>query len=303
MFEQFTDEARKAMALANQEAQRFNHEYIGTEHLLLGLIKQGKGKAVNYLKQQDYTLNRFREEVEKLVISGPDMVTMGKLPQTPRAKEVIKAAIKFSRSRNDNRIDTEHLLYGIFKVKEGVAAQVLKNLGFKEEGLEEMLDQEKDGKEKSIQEIKGQDLVGYWRIPKKDMDLATFLHYQGVVSSSSYWPISEKCPSELSLYFKGSDVIGVAKQTSKDPLRYDSLTLKPKRDSLTQLRNLAEVKSILDENKIKYDIDPSLEEVANEIRELGILKSREYKDVANLLEGKLSDSSSNPGGWEMDVSG
>ena len=84
MFERFTDRARKVMALANQEAQRFNHEYIGTEHILLGLVKEGSGCRRNVLKNLDVDLRKVRLEVEKLVKSGPDMVTMGKLPQTPR---------------------------------------------------------------------------------------------------------------------------------------------------------------------------------------------------------------------------
>jgi len=83
MYERFTDRARKVMQLANQEAQRFNHEYIGTEHVLLGLIKEGSGVAANVLKNLDIDLRKIRMEVEKLVQSGPDMVTMGKLPQTP----------------------------------------------------------------------------------------------------------------------------------------------------------------------------------------------------------------------------
>ena len=87
MYERFTDRARKVMQLANQEAQRFNHEYIGTEHILLGLVKEGSGVAANVLKNLDVDLRKIRLEVEKLVQSGPEMVTMGKLPQTPRAKK------------------------------------------------------------------------------------------------------------------------------------------------------------------------------------------------------------------------
>ena len=98
MFERLTDRARKVMALANQEAQRFNHEYIGTEHILLGLVKEGSGVGANVLKHLEIDLRKVRLEVEKLVKSGPDMVTMGKLPQTPRAKKVIEYAIEEARS-------------------------------------------------------------------------------------------------------------------------------------------------------------------------------------------------------------
>src|SRR6201747_1801340 len=140
MFERFTDRARKVMALAKQEAQRFNHEYIGTEHILLGLVKEGSGVGANVLKNLDVDLRKVRLEVEKLVKSGPDMVTMGKLPQTPRAKKVIEYAIEEARSLNHNYVGTEHLLLGLLREHDGVAAQGLMNLGLKlEEVREEVL--------------------------------------------------------------------------------------------------------------------------------------------------------------------
>jgi len=138
MYERFTDRARKVMQLANQEAQRFNHEYIGTEHILLGLIKEGSGVAANVLKNLDIDLRKIRLEVEKLVQSGPDMVTMGKLPQTPRAKKVIEYSMEEARNLNHNYVGTEHILLGLLREQEGVAAQVLMNLGLK---LEEVRDE------------------------------------------------------------------------------------------------------------------------------------------------------------------
>ena len=135
MFERFTDRARKVMALANQEAQRFNHEYIGTEHILLGLVKEGSGVGANVLKNLDVDIKKLRLEIEKLVKSGPDMVTMGKLPQTPRAKKVIEYAIEEARALNHNYVGTEHILLGLLRETEGVAAQVLMNLGLKLEDV------------------------------------------------------------------------------------------------------------------------------------------------------------------------
>jgi ATP-dependent Clp protease ATP-binding subunit ClpC len=137
MYERFTDRARKVMQLANQEAQRFNHEYIGTEHVLLGLIKEGSGVAANVLKNLDIDLRKIRLEVEKLVQSGPDMVTMGKLPQTPRAKKVIEYSMEEARNLNHNYVGTEHILLGLLREQEGVAAQVLMNLGLKLEDVRE----------------------------------------------------------------------------------------------------------------------------------------------------------------------
>src|SRR6187200_3377548 len=137
MYERFTDRARKVMQLANQEAQRFNHEYIGTEHILLGLVKEGTGVAANVLKNLDIDLRKIRLEVEKIVQAGPDMVTMGRLPQTPRAKKVIEYSIEEARNLNHKYVGTEHLLLGLLREQEGVAAQVLMNLGLRLEDVRE----------------------------------------------------------------------------------------------------------------------------------------------------------------------
>jgi carbon storage regulator CsrA len=130
-YHRFTDRARKVLQLANQEAQRFKHEYIGTEHILLGLVKEGTGVAVNVLKNLDTNPEKIRREVEQIVLAGPEMVTIGKLPQTPRAKKVIEFAIEEARNLNHNYVGTEHLLLGLLREEEGVAAQVLMNLGLR----------------------------------------------------------------------------------------------------------------------------------------------------------------------------
>jgi ATP-dependent Clp protease ATP-binding subunit ClpC len=137
MYERFTDRARKVMQLANQEAQRFNHEHIGTEHILLGLVKEGSGVAANVLKNLDVDLRKIRQEVEKLVQPGPDVVHMGRLPHTPRAKKVTEYAIEEARALNHNYVGTEHLLLGLLREQEGVAAQVLMNLTIKLEDVRE----------------------------------------------------------------------------------------------------------------------------------------------------------------------
>jgi ATP-dependent Clp protease ATP-binding subunit ClpC len=140
MYERFTERARKVMQLANQEAQRFNHEYIGTEHMLLGLVKEGNGVAANVLKNLGVDLRKIRLEVEKLVQSGPEMVTIGKLPQTPRAKKVIEYSMEEARNLAHSFVGTEHILLGLLREQDGVAAQVLMNLGLKlEEVREEVL--------------------------------------------------------------------------------------------------------------------------------------------------------------------
>ncbi len=137
MFERFTDRARRVMGLANQEAQRFNHESIGTEHILLGLIKEGSGVAANVLRNLGVDLKRVRMEIEKKVPSGHEMVTMGRLPFTPRAKKVIELAFEEARALGHNYVGTEHLLLGLLRESGGVAAQVLVEQGLKLDDVRE----------------------------------------------------------------------------------------------------------------------------------------------------------------------
>ena len=137
MFDKFTDRARKVMALAREEAKRFNHEYIGTEHILLGLVKEGSGVAANVLQNLDIDLKKIRMEVEKIVQAGPDLVSVGQLPFTPRVKKVLEYAMEEAKSMGHNYIGTEHQLLGLLREREGVAAQVLLNLGIKLEGVRE----------------------------------------------------------------------------------------------------------------------------------------------------------------------
>lgn len=131
MFERFTDRARKVLMLANQEAQRFNHEYVGVEHLLLGLVKEGSGVAANVLKNLGVDLPKLRDAVCRHVKPGPDFVTMGKLPQTPRAKKALECACKESLALQHNYVGTEHILLGLIGETEGVAAVALQELGVK----------------------------------------------------------------------------------------------------------------------------------------------------------------------------
>ncbi len=141
MFDRFTDRARKVMGLARQEAQRFNHSYIGTEHILLGLIQEGSGVAANVLRNLDIDPDKIRAEVEKIVQDGPAMQALGQLPFTPRAKKVLELASEEATNLRHNYIGTEHLLLGLIRENEGVAAQVLMNLGLKlEEVREEVLE-------------------------------------------------------------------------------------------------------------------------------------------------------------------
>jgi ATP-dependent Clp protease ATP-binding subunit ClpA len=135
MFEKFTDRARKVLALANEEAGRFQHEYIGTEHILLGLVKEGTGVGANVLKHLNVDLRQIRLEVEKLIRKGPAEDATARLPHTPRAKKVIEYAIEEARMLRHNYVGTEHLLLGLVREEDSVAGQVLMNLGLNLESV------------------------------------------------------------------------------------------------------------------------------------------------------------------------
>lgn len=124
----FTPRAQQVLALARKEADRFNHSYVGTEHLLLGLIKLGQGVAVNVLERMGLELESVRMEVEKEVGSGPPQKTSGNIPYTPRVKKVLALANKEAKALNHSYVGTEHLLLGLLREGEGVAARVLKRL-------------------------------------------------------------------------------------------------------------------------------------------------------------------------------
>jgi ATP-dependent Clp protease ATP-binding subunit ClpC len=131
MFHRFTDRARKVMALANQEAQRFDHGYIRTEDVLLGLVKEGHGAGIAILKNFGIDLKELRMELEKLVKSGPDMAAMEKQHQITGAKKVIEHAIEESRELKHNYVGTEHILLGLLWETNGVASKSLRNKGLR----------------------------------------------------------------------------------------------------------------------------------------------------------------------------
>ncbi len=128
MFDRFTERVRKVIQLAREEAMRFNHDYIGTEHLLLGLVKEGEGIAAAALSNLGVDLKTLRLEIEKLVEQGPSTVSVGEIPFNPQAKKVLELAVEEARKFGHNYIGTEHLLLGLIKEGEGIAAHVLENM-------------------------------------------------------------------------------------------------------------------------------------------------------------------------------
>ena len=150
MFNRFTERARKVILLAKEEAKRFNHDYIGTEHILLGLVREGEGVAAAVLASFGLSPDKIRLEVEKLVQPGPATVVSGDLPFTPKAKKVIELAMEEARALGHNYIGTEHLLLGLIREGEGIASQVLMNLGLE-------LDKVRD----EVMNLLGSEIPGY----------------------------------------------------------------------------------------------------------------------------------------------
>jgi ATP-dependent Clp protease ATP-binding subunit ClpC len=124
----FTPRAQQVLALARKEADRFNHNFVGSEHLLLGIIKLGQGVAVNVLQKMGLDLETVRLEMEKQVGPGPDQKQVGNIPYTPRVKRVLNLASEEAKQLQHTYVGTEHILLGLLREGEGVAARVLKNL-------------------------------------------------------------------------------------------------------------------------------------------------------------------------------
>src|SRR5438552_2210690 len=124
----FTPRAQQVLALARKKADRFNHNFVGTEHLLLSLIKLGQNVAVNVLQKMHLNLETVRMEVEKQVGTGPDQKMIGNIPYTPRVKKVLTLAQKEARALNHTYVGTEHILLNLLREGNNIAARVLKNL-------------------------------------------------------------------------------------------------------------------------------------------------------------------------------
>ena len=128
MFERFTDRARRVVVLAQEEARMLNHNYIGTEHILLGLIHEGEGVAAKALESLGISLEAVRQQVEQIIGQG-QQAPSGHIPFTPRAKKVLELSLREALQLGHNYIGTEHILLGLIREGEGVAAQVLVKLG------------------------------------------------------------------------------------------------------------------------------------------------------------------------------
>lgn len=137
MYELFSDEARKVMALANHEAHRLNHEYIGTEHILLSLLKAPGEPVATVFRTLNIDLRKLRLHLEHIIQRGPQTIPVGSAPQTPRAKNVIEFALQEWRALKAEHVGTEQLLLGVLRVEQGVASHVLKDAGLTVERVRE----------------------------------------------------------------------------------------------------------------------------------------------------------------------
>src|ERR1051325_11139448 len=131
MSNRFTERAQRVILIAQEEAKRLNHDYVGTEHILLGLIALGEGVAAQVLANLGVDLRRVRAEIEKIVGTGDNVMLLGEIPFTPRAKKVLELAVEEAQNMGHNYVGTEHLLLGLIREEEGVAARVLENLGIR----------------------------------------------------------------------------------------------------------------------------------------------------------------------------
>ncbi|HCJ66536.1 MAG TPA: ATP-dependent Clp protease ATP-binding subunit ClpC, partial [Elusimicrobia bacterium] len=137
MSNRFTERAQRVILIAQEEAKRLNHDYVGTEHLLLGLVALGEGVAAQVLANLGVDLRRLRAEVEKIVGTGDNILLLGEIPFTPQAKKVLEFAVEEAQNLGHNYVGTEHILLGLIRQEEGVSARVLENLGVRLETVRE----------------------------------------------------------------------------------------------------------------------------------------------------------------------
>ncbi len=180
MFDRFTDRARKVMGLAREEAQKLQHQYIGTEHLLLGLAREGSGVAANVLRNLKVDPERIRIEISKTARTGPSMITMGQLPFTPRTKKVLELSSGAAYDLKHNYIGTEHLILGLICETDGIAAKVLLGLGLTPDAVR-----------KEVLELVGATMAPDKKEEEDDpfpLSTVSFDDYQRFTSSTAIYP-------------------------------------------------------------------------------------------------------------------
>jgi ATP-dependent Clp protease ATP-binding subunit ClpC len=188
VFERFTDRARRVVVFAQEEARLLNHNYIGTEHVLLGLVREGEGVAARALTSMGIGLDAVRGQVEKIIGQG-QAAPAGHIPFTPRAKKVLELSLREALQLGHNYIGTEHILLGLLREGEGVAAQVLQQLGADlnrvRQTVIQLLSGYSQGKERGPsaalhEEVQGEGGLPGPRCPRCNADLAVFATYRTI---------------------------------------------------------------------------------------------------------------------------
>jgi len=282
MYERFSDSARKVMALANQEAQRFNQGYIKPEHIFLGLLKEGAGYGAAALQDSGLKLKEIIAEVERLAPRGPEMVVMGKLPHAPEAKIIIEASINYARKLGHSYIKTEHILYALISQEKGIVSEILKNHNLGKEdvikNLEEILSAEGMNMMSSQQIRKLAE--NYYMVPKENMDVVEFLQKSGY-KAVYVNPNSAPVPDNQSFYEIRKELALVARipfvdnQVGTPTICYDPV------DS-NQINKAIVLRQILDNNLVTYQENPTRKDAAEKLRD----SVRHVTSLADRLEGK-----------------
>ena len=206
LYERFTDRARKVMQLANQEAYRWNHDHVGTEHVLLGLVKEGSGLAAHVLQQFGLTVANVRAAAEKYIKPGPDVV-IGRLPHTPRTKRLIENAVGEARHLKHNHVGTEHLLLGLLDpgVNGGPTSHILRDLKVDEHDVRcavlELLECPQTAESEADSQPAQDDVAEAERLTPQDL-----MHYLGVSKDEAERALKLPKPSECR--FRQAEVPG-----------------------------------------------------------------------------------------------
>jgi len=272
MFEDFTDRTRKVMNLAVDEARKFNHEHIGTEHLLLGLLYEGSGIGATVLKNCDINCSQLKKGIEKLIKKGPDQVTVGRLPQTPAVKRVIEYAIEFARELNHESVGTEHILYGLMQDPEMISWQVLIDQGLTQEKIK-----------KEIEELLGLNVKEeYWKVPRDKRNLDEFLKFMGY----NFRFMEDTLEIDVKRGLSEVSYIKVGECNKEESIIDLKITYDFKDEDSANSENLMQVgfaldlKELLDVNGISYTEEPDSKEVLEILNKPG----KERQSVINRLE-------------------
>ena len=192
MFERFTERAREVVVLAQDEARALRHNYIGTEHILLGLLREEEGLAARVLESLDITVEEVRAQVARIIGPGDEPIVSGQIPFTPRAKKVLELSLREALSLKHNNIGTEHILLGLVRENEGVAARILLDFDADAEKIRNEI----------MRVLSGPGEPGL-------MHTETVQHRAGRIGWTSYGPLGQRAPSLLLGWALGTFSLGV----------------------------------------------------------------------------------------------